>query len=133
MRKPTAISPNTAFHTEAGEADRSSSSLRRASESNRLSLLLPRLQVLRQALEPHHQRGVALNLDVLVLDALHKGQLLVLRIHGGEAVGAVLEADGEGRFGSGAAMAGDALILDHVVSRDLAVEGMQQKCQGFID
>src|SRR5690606_2112674 len=57
-----------------------------------------RHQVLGQTLEPHHQRRVALNLNVFVLDALHKRQLLVLGRHGGISVGGVLEAKGKGRL-----------------------------------
>ena len=63
--------------------------------SRRFRLFLPRLEVFGQALKPHHQRWIALDLDVFVLNTLHERKLLVLRVHGGEAVGAVLEADGE--------------------------------------
>lgn len=106
--------------------------MRRAVGSSRFRLLLPRFEVFGQTLEPHHQRGVALDLDVLVLYALHESELLVLRVHGGEAVGAVLEADGKGWIGRGAAVAGDALILDPVVTSHFAIEGVQLKGQVLV-
>lgn len=91
--------------------------------------LFLRLQVLHQALEPDHQAGVALDLDVLVLDALHEGQLGILRGHGGEAVGAVLEAQRKGRVRVRAATGADLEILDDVVAGDLAVEGVELEHQ----
>ena len=50
------------------------------------TLLFLRLQILGQPLEPDHQRRVALDLDRLVLNPRHERQLLVLRLHRGEAV-----------------------------------------------
>ena len=47
--------------------------------------------------EPDHQCRVALDLDRLVLNPRHERQLLVLRLHRGEAVGGILEGNRESR------------------------------------
>src|SRR3990167_3410767 len=95
------------------------------------SRLLLRHQVLHQALEPHHQRRVALDLDLFVLDALHKGQLLVLGSHGGKTVGRILEAQSEGRRAGNATLADDALVFDDEMASHLAVQGVQLEHQVF--